>query len=272
MTNRHKVDLKRFQEEFNALDTTHEKIAQILKCDTSTVTKHYNGKLKISVDYLYKYSELFGVSTDYLLGKSIARTGNPNIACICDMLGLQEETIQQLKMVRQYDPDNCVNEVIKNLISRSLIIRIQEYKNKTKEAYDAVLEHMENTQRVIDFMDKQGHNEGVIKKRRFFLSLTDQYEDILRAYFNINNKIEAKEIGEYHLQLIFSSFIREISKYDVREVYMKSRELAEVADKRISEIRGKEINAFRLAENLCNYTFEEGYPTSDPWRFDDGDY
>lgn len=74
MSNKHSVILKRFQKELNALNTTHERIAQYLKCDTSTVTKHYSGKLGISVNYLYKYSILFGVSSDYLLGLSHSKS------------------------------------------------------------------------------------------------------------------------------------------------------------------------------------------------------
>ena len=41
--------------------TTHKKLAQRIGCDTSTVTKHINGDLGISVEFLTKYADVFDV-------------------------------------------------------------------------------------------------------------------------------------------------------------------------------------------------------------------
>ena len=62
------VILERFQELIRDSGKTRQVIAQEIGCDTSTVTKQFNGDMKISVDYLVKYARYFHVSTDYLLG------------------------------------------------------------------------------------------------------------------------------------------------------------------------------------------------------------
>lgn len=57
-----------------------EAIAKEIGCDTSTVTKQYNDKQGIDIEYLYKYSKYFNVSADYLLGLSdVSSTDHVNI-------------------------------------------------------------------------------------------------------------------------------------------------------------------------------------------------
>ena len=47
---------------------TREEIAKRLDIDTSTVTKYYNGNRKLTIEAVRKFSVLFGVSADWLLG------------------------------------------------------------------------------------------------------------------------------------------------------------------------------------------------------------
>ena len=47
---------------------TREEIAKRLDIDTSTVTKYYNGNRKLTIEAVRKFSVLFGVSSDWLLG------------------------------------------------------------------------------------------------------------------------------------------------------------------------------------------------------------
>ena len=47
---------------------TREKIANKLDIGTSTVTQYYNGKRKVTTEAVRKFSILFGVSADWLLG------------------------------------------------------------------------------------------------------------------------------------------------------------------------------------------------------------
>ena len=75
---------------------TREFIANSIGCDTSMVTKHYNGSRNITVDYVVKYAKHFGVSTDYLLGVSAAQTNDKDISYICDYIGLSVGAVEEL--------------------------------------------------------------------------------------------------------------------------------------------------------------------------------
>ncbi len=80
------------------IDTkTREQIAEALKCDTSTVTKHYNGDRRITIDYLVKYAQYFDVSTDYLLGLTDVATTDKDLQYICDYTGLEEAAVKELR-------------------------------------------------------------------------------------------------------------------------------------------------------------------------------
>ncbi len=81
---------------------TRKEIAEQLKCDTSTITKHYNGDRDITTDFLVKYANLFEVSSDYLLGLSDVATTDTNIKDINEYTGLSEKAIDVLHFYKDY--------------------------------------------------------------------------------------------------------------------------------------------------------------------------
>ena len=97
------VIIERFQELVNSSGKTRQTIAKDLSCDTSTVTKQYNGDMNISVDYLVKYAKYFNVSTDYLLGLTNEATNNTEMRAITDYTGLSGKAINNLnKLLKQF--------------------------------------------------------------------------------------------------------------------------------------------------------------------------
>ena len=79
MCDKNSIDIKRFQELMDNSGKTRPTIAKDLGCDTSTITKHYNGDRGVTTDYLIKYAKYFNVSADYLLGLSNAKPIEPEI-------------------------------------------------------------------------------------------------------------------------------------------------------------------------------------------------
>lgn len=99
---------------------------QGLSCNTSTITKHYNGDRKISTEYIIKYAKYFGVSADYLLGLSIAPTVDKDVQFVCDYVGLSQESVEKLaNKIKGDDSQKMVNALISQdflyLISKNLI-------------------------------------------------------------------------------------------------------------------------------------------------------
>ena len=84
----------------NLIDNTgksRETIAKNIGCDTSTITKHYNGDRQITLDFVVRYAQYFNVTTDYLLGLSNVGTIDIDLQFICNYLGLSETAIENTK-------------------------------------------------------------------------------------------------------------------------------------------------------------------------------
>ncbi|HFI0168156.1 helix-turn-helix domain-containing protein [Streptococcus suis] len=60
--------LRRVKDLREDCDFTQEYLAQYLSCSQSAYSKIESGKRQLSIDYLVKLSNLYQVSTDYLLG------------------------------------------------------------------------------------------------------------------------------------------------------------------------------------------------------------
>lgn len=86
----------------NAIDKsgmTREQIAEKAGCDTSSITKYYNGDRYPKTDIIIKLAEIFNCSTDYLLGvsdvfTSLVTDDDKAMRISCDYTGLNEETIE----------------------------------------------------------------------------------------------------------------------------------------------------------------------------------
>lgn len=77
-------------------DKSKQSIAQFVGCSASQFSKHYNGQREISLEDLVKYAELFGVTTDYMLCITDARSSDLDKRAICDYTGLSEDVIDGL--------------------------------------------------------------------------------------------------------------------------------------------------------------------------------
>ena len=96
MCDKNSIDIKRFQELMDNSGKTRPTIAKDLGCDTSTITKHYNGDRGVTTDYLIKYAKYFNVSADYLLGLSNAKPIEPEIQDISKYTGLNDQCLSFL--------------------------------------------------------------------------------------------------------------------------------------------------------------------------------
>lgn len=97
---------------------TLEKIAEYLNVTIQTISNYENEKRDMSPDIILKLSEYFGVSTDYLLGKSDVK--NPST------LNLTKDDIKFIKSIKKLDETNKM--IIKNTIE-ALFDKQEENKN-----------------------------------------------------------------------------------------------------------------------------------------------
>lgn len=142
---------------------------QGLNCNTSTITKHYNGDRTISTEYVIKYAKHFGVSADYLLGLSDVATTNIEIKAICEYTGLSELSLKVLNMynqIKQLESDiyknGCI-DVINFLLEKSYINNdlFNTLHNLTNHSFSNEILELEIEDKLIDLCSKS--NEDVYK-------------------------------------------------------------------------------------------------------------
>lgn len=217
-------------------------IAKATDCDTSTITKYYNGQRQLSVDSVIKFAKYFNVSSDYLLGLTDAQaelnTDNDKAMRICcDYIGLNENTINVLRLAvfpKGYSKNadqknvNFICSVIDYLLtnSRKILERyeLQDELNNSINTFD----NSKNSENLIIY--RKSLENKLLNLQALHYSLTTNFNALIESDNNINkcicsaesliNNLEKKlnqEIIEKYYEPIFktpigSKFILEVSK------------------------------------------------------------
>lgn len=136
------VNLERLKQLIDSKKNRQE-IADAISCDVSLVTHHYNGKRSVTMDFLKKYAQYFGVSSDYLLGLSDVPTTDKDLQFVCNYTGLNEDTIRWFRHSGKY-----ITAFIEYLIRENLSLKSDQftikfddnsyYKIEIHELYDAI--------------------------------------------------------------------------------------------------------------------------------------
>ena len=146
MCDKMNITTERLRNLIDKTGQTREYIAQNIGCDTSMVTKHYNGSRNITVDYVVKYAKHFSVSTDYLLGLTNAETTDKDIRYICDYTGLTEDAVILIKTSFEHVTPICqvINTLSKTTEGRNILYstfaQVGIYKKTCIEATNRIKE------------------------------------------------------------------------------------------------------------------------------------
>lgn len=105
---------------------TLKQLGEMLNLGESTMSMYESGKRKPDYDTLIRLSQIFGVTTDYLLGVSDIR--DPNIA-----QPIAENTIS-------YEVDDLSEESKKELENYIRLLKIRDQVDKGKEEQSSALE------------------------------------------------------------------------------------------------------------------------------------
>lgn len=80
-----------------------QEVADELEISRASLEYYEKGKRKPDIEVLAKIAEYYKVSTDYLLGLSIASTTDKDVQFICDYTGLSEYAVDVLHFYSKYD-------------------------------------------------------------------------------------------------------------------------------------------------------------------------
>lgn len=120
-----------------------QKIADAMGCDVSAITKNYNGRRKVTTDFVVMYARYFGVTADYLLGLSDVKSGDQDMRLISKHTGLYDEAIAELSFMQEYvygtEEDNSIQNTLNDFIAggtfQRLITRLVDYQKAVDEQY-----------------------------------------------------------------------------------------------------------------------------------------
>ena len=174
---------------------TREEIAKSIGCDTSLVTKHYSGDRNITLDYAIKYADFFGVSIDYICGRTQNKTVDDELRFVCDYTGLSENAIQKLQVLKGfasvvfkghyryfYSCGKFIDFLLQHLDEKSFFNDINNYTNLTDESieeFEQVLDAKE-IDNAREFFASANFKQKV--SRACFYDLNEALKDILYAY------------------------------------------------------------------------------------------
>lgn len=78
-----------------------QKVADDLGISRASLEYYEKGKRKPDIEILAKLADYYDVSTDYLLGRTTAKTTDKNLQFVCNYLGLTEKAVEMLHASQQ---------------------------------------------------------------------------------------------------------------------------------------------------------------------------
>lgn len=135
----------------NELITDSNELKDFLGCSIQAVNQYKLGISRPSLENLCKIADFYGVSTDYLLGRTLTKTSDMDKRAMCDYSGLTESALELLHSFKD-NPDysRIISAVLEN------------------ETFQAILPQIPNLERVkLDVeLDRFGPHITPVKEHR----------------------------------------------------------------------------------------------------------
>lgn len=216
---------------------TQEDIAKLLRVQRQVISYFENGSRTPNIDDLIKLAEIFGTSTDYLLGLTDAQSTDLEVKYICDYTGLSEAAVSELHNNKELI-NGCNDE-------RAIIDEtIRMYAHSREAALDIVNLFIE------DHMSEMGRH-----LYKYKIGITEAIKEH-HAYTD-NWNTETEESTEGHMGHIVNKFVfvfpdiasekgtakEQLAKYELYEAAddFKSllKELASEEERALREIKAE---------------------------------
>ena len=161
---------------------TQEKLGKILFTNRSNINNYEHGKGDISIELIMALSDIFDISTDYILTEV-----PPENRTVAADLGLSNNSIEYLKMDNAHI-HNCLNFILTHTAGRNLLFQIGWYIglqfDKTIQAKTTSGQTVDIKEFAVPGIDKNGDitsSEASIKENPLKVNLSDVIE---RSYLD----------------------------------------------------------------------------------------
>lgn len=190
---------------FDLISSTCEKkqktmveISKEIGISSGALSKYQNGRAVPGIDAFVKIADYFGVSFDYLLGRSSSRI-RENID-IASTLGLSDEVIESLKNFHDSDTVPCkqnmkfTNLILENGLYYGICQQLEDYQKERQENDDnpfrnTILKHFDNPEDSLPFIksDKYTIDDAELEKYMLF-KIKESFSELIDEITAPNKK------------------------------------------------------------------------------------
>lgn len=222
------VFIKRFAELRKENEESNRDLQEIFGLSVSAVINYQTGKRTPDIAFLHKLAEHYNVSADYLLGLSDAKTTEQDMKIACEVTGLSEKAIENIKSA--WDDKFILNFLAKaypkNEYERTEINkRKNDFIEQSKNGQKQFNNFIENKQfiNIIKEIQKSYDNYNLLKNKQYLMknNVNENGASLeITEYFNIAD--------EYEKNLI-------LYKSSLMDVYDKIKDFIENSTKEDTE-------------------------------------
>ena len=119
-----------------------EECAEKIGISRAALSSYENGSRTMDIEILYKFSELFNVSTDYLLGRTPHSTTDEDEQNVLKVTGLSEKALENIRVLCGTSPttwkSNLSHKAVMFMLESEQIIEIARKLGEV-EAYQKIL-------------------------------------------------------------------------------------------------------------------------------------
>ncbi len=118
---------------------SRQQLADILGVSRASLEYYEKGKRTPDIEVLYKLSEHFNVTADYLIGRTDKCGKSTDENAVCEYTGLSEQAVKELNIIKQlseygYIDDECdLNINLKNALSKENTAFLEAVKYNDKQ-------------------------------------------------------------------------------------------------------------------------------------------
>ena len=171
-------------------------LALLINCNEKTISFYENGEREISIGTLQKYADFFGVSTDYLLGRT--KTKNPNkrsrkgfdYECAYVLTGLTEDAFLSLMNAR-FNDQVCYHYGLKGL--NDILSKPENGFSILCSIFEYIHSHEIAKGKIPDFARKDIWPMELVDRSIIISLIKESLEKLRKEYEKENHDFDVKE-------------------------------------------------------------------------------
>ena len=191
-------------ERLNKLITDTTALRKHLGCTSQTISQYKTGTARPSLENLCKIADYYGVSTDYLLGRSDIPNTDENIQAVHKLVGLSAEAIKHLERIKNTNPElRAVLSIFLAIFNLDYFLSLlrsrfqyaaPEYHIPPEIKMEDGVAHIKNTSAYHESISKRE-----VKVQFDGISLTADKANLLESMITASLLADLKEMAETYL-------------------------------------------------------------------------